>query len=494
MSVRIENQNLHVFNPATGEDIQSITITSLKEMDDILNIAKTKAEEFNFSSISHRHRLITKLRKKLVSRMDDFVEIICLETGKKSEEGITEIFTSVEHLKQAGKLSRIILTPERRRTGLLKTKRATVWYEPHGVAGIISPWNYPLILTIAPMAEALLAGNTVVLKPSEHTPLTVKLLKEIWDNATDEPDIFQVVYGAGEVGHQLVSSPNIDIICFTGSTAVGKKIAETCAPLFKPVILELGGKDPLIVMDDANLTRAADAAIWGGMSNAGQTCISIEKIFIHNSKKSEYLDLLKIRINTLKTGPDNQDDIGAITVENSHKKILSQIDEVRNSAEIIQGTLSNDSNGWFIPPTLVIDPPAESKIISEETFGPVITVQGFDNENELINNVNDSNGYGLSANIFSKNRKRALLIARKIRTGSVNINDVLTQYGIADLPFGGVGKSGIGLVHGEEGLKAFSRVKSILENRISLQTELWWYKNITLYRRVVKKIIRWFYG
>ncbi len=494
MSVRIENNTLQIFNPATKEDVGSVQITSGKEMESILNTAKTTAVEYNNSGLKFRGRLITKFRKNLVALMDDFIDIICSETGKKSEEAVTEIFTSVEHMKQAVKLSRIVLTPERRRTGLLKTKRATVWYEPFGVAGIISPWNYPLILTVTPLVEALLAGNTVVLKPSEQTPLTVKLLKDIWDEATDKPNIFQVVYGAGEVGHHLVTASQTDVICFTGSTAVGRKIAEACAPLFKPVVLELGGKDPMIVMENANLNRAADAAIWGGMSNAGQTCTSVEKLYIHSAKKDEFISKLKYRIENLKTGADDECQIGAVTVSNSREKIISQIDEVRDNANIIEGSVADDTGGWFIPPTLVIDPPDDAEIQKEETFGPVIVLEEFDNEDDLLRKINNSNGYGLSASVFSRNRKKAREIASKIHTGSVNINDVMTQYGIADLPFGGVGKSGIGKVHGEEGLKAFCRVKSILENRITMKSEFWWFDSSKSYGKWMKKFIKLFYG
>lgn len=494
MSVRIENNILNVFNPATGKDVGTIPISTINEMNAIFTASKKAAVDYNISSLHYRGRLVTKFRKQMVARMDDFIQIICDETGKKSEEAVTEIFTSVEHMKQAVKLSKVVLSPERRRTGLLKTKKATVVYEPMGVAGIISPWNYPLILTVTPLIEALLAGNTVVLKPSEQTPLTVKLLKEVWDDATNVADVFQVVYGAGGVGHHLVTTPETDVICFTGSTAVGQKIAEACAPLFKPVILELGGKDPMVVMEDAHLDRAADAAIWGGMSNAGQTCTSVEKLYIHSTRKDEFITMLKNRIEKLKTGPGDDNHVGAVTVSNSRDKILSQIDEVRGHADIIEGTVSGNNGGWFIPPTLIIDPPKTAKILKEETFGPVIIIESYDNETELIQKTNDSNGYGLSASIFTRNRKKGRKIASQIRTGAVNINDVMTQYGIADLPFGGVGKSGIGKVHGEEGLKAFSRVKSILENRFTLKSEMWWFANSKSYGRMMKKFIKWYYG
>ena len=493
MSVKIKNNILHIFNPATGEGIDSIESTSLDRVNKIIEIASEKAKKYNQSSLYERTKYINRFRKALVSRMDDFIEIICKETGKKYEEGLTEILTSAEYMKYAVKILPKALKPEKRKTGILFNKRATVFYEPYGVAGIISPWNYPLILTLTPITEALLAGNTVVLKPSEQTPLTVKLLKEVWDESSQDPDLFQVVYGTGDVGNAIVSSSKTDIICFTGSTIVGQKIAEACASLLKPAILELGGKDPMIVMEDANMNRAADAAIWGGMSNAGQTCTSIEKIYVADSQKTEFISLLKERIDNLNTGPGEDDHIGAITVENSKNKILSQIEEVKNTSEVYQGSMSNTDNGWFIPPTLILDPPEDSMVMKEETFGPVISIQSFQNEDDLSTKVNNHNGYGLSASIFTKDKDKARRIGRTISTGTINVNDVLTHYGVSDLPFGGVGRSGLGRVHGREGLRSFSKIKSLLENRFSLGLELWWYHKKELYIKLVKKFIKFYY-
>ena len=493
MSVRIEKNILHIFNPATGENVGSIESTPPDKVNEIINIASEIARTYNQSSFFERTKHINCFRKAIVSRMDDFIAIICKETGKKYEEGLTEILTSVEYMKYAAKILSKALKPSKRKTGILFNKRASIFYEPYGVAGIISPWNYPLILTVTPITEALLAGNTVVLKPSEQTPLTVKLLKEVWDESSQNQNLFQVVYGCGDVGNTIVSSNKTDIICFTGSTQIGQKIAETCASLLKPVILELGGKDPMIVMKDANMNRAADAAIWGGMSNAGQTCTSVEKIYIENSKKSEFINLLKQRIDNLKTGPNKDDHIGAITVESSKNKILSQIEEAKKTSEVYEGSIENNANGWFIPPTLIIDPPQNSMVMNEETFGPVISIHSFIDENDLLMKLNYQNSYGLSASIFTKEKNKARKIAKNISTGAINVNDVLTHYGVSDLPFGGVGKSGIGRVHGKEGLRSFSKIKSLLENKFSFSTELWWYHKKDLYIKLVKKFIKFYY-
>ena len=489
MSVRISNNIMEVFNPATGEDLTQISLTTLQDLESTLQIAKTASADYNYSSFYRRQNLMTRFRKGIVRRMDDFIETICSETGKKPVEGLMEVFISLEHLKQSSKHLYEALGKRSRRAGILKARKAWVEYEAMGVAGIISPWNYPLILTVSPLVEALLAGNAVILKPSEHTPLTTQLLKTVWDEATGRPELFQPVYGAGEVGSALVNSPQTDVICFTGSTAVGRKIAQACAPLFKPVILELGGKDPMIILEDADINRTVEAAIWGGLSNAGQTCISVEQIFAHEKIYPKIVEKLSEEIKNKKSGVGDTP-IGAISVDVSLEKIKQQINDAKLNSEVIEGSADN---GWFIPPSLVVNPPPEAKIMQEETFGPVMTIHPFQSDKEAVELANKT-GYGLSASIFGKNQRRIKSISRQVHAGVVSINDVLTHYGIADLPFGGMGLSGIGKVHGKEGLRAFSHQKSYMNNRFSLKSEFWWYKRSEKFGQVLRKWIKWQYS
>ncbi len=311
----------------------------------------------------------------------------------------------------------------------------------------------------------------------------------MWDESTERPELFQPVYGAGEIGNALVTSSFTDVICFTGSTAIGRKIAEACAPLFKPVILELGGKDPMIILDDAEIDRTVDAAIWGGLSNAGQTCISVERIFAHEKVYPEVVEKLKREIQTLTSGK-GETTIGAISVDVSLEKIRDQVSEAKNNSDVIEG---NADEGRFIPPCLVVNPPFEAKILQEETFGPVMTIHPFQSDNDAIELANKT-GYGLSASVFGKNKKRINFISRRVNAGVVSINDVLTHYGIADLPFGGKGLSGMGKVHGREGLRAFSHQKSYMDNRISFKAEFWWYKRSKKFAQVLRKLIKWQYS
>ncbi|MEE2858393.1 MAG: aldehyde dehydrogenase family protein [Candidatus Neomarinimicrobiota bacterium] len=486
MSVRISEFELNVYNPLTGDEITSIELTTNEELDEIFSKARKSSNYFNHSKFSIRKKIIKKFSKSIAAHTEDLIDTICLETGKKEIEALMEVFISLEHLRESLKNLNNSLGKKSRRSGILKTRKVWIEYEPYGVACIISPWNYPLILTMTPLIEALLAGNSVILKSSEHTPLTTKLLKKIWDDSTNHSDLLQIVYGTGEIGRKLVNSKFTDIICFTGSTTIGKMIAQDCATMFKPLILELGGKDPLIVLPDADLERTINAALWGGMSNAGQTCISVEHIFVHEAIYSKFIVELSNKIKNLSV----YENIGAVTVKSGIEKMKSLINENRDSVDIIEGECLGEH---FFPPTILINPPLDSEIMKNEIFGPIMTVNSFNSESEVIKLANMS-GYGLSASIFGKNKQKMKFIADRLKVGSICFNDVLTHYGMADLPFGGFGLSGIGKVHGKEGLRAFSMQKSYLSTKVSLKSEFWWFEKRENFGKLIKKWIKWKYS
>lgn len=492
MSCNLTENKIQVFNPSNGQNLEEISITSEDEFLQIINSSKNEKQEWNESTPGERRKIIKKFRKAIVKNMDLFIETICNETGKKPFEGMLEVYTSVEHMKHTEKLLTKIFKKKPRSVGTLLTKKAWTELQPMGIAGIISPWNYPLILTLTPVVEALAGGNVVVLKPSEQTPLTSKLLKQIWDEAIGKPNILQIVYGGGGIGSMLVNAPEIDIVCFTGSTKIGKMIAIDCAKNLKPVILELGGKDPMIVCDDAEIPRAVNAAVWGGMSNAGQTCISVERIFVAENIKDQFIEEITQKIKVLSAGDSIQSQVGSISVEAGLEKIKSQIEDSHESGKIIQGKVSS-KEGYYFPPTVVINPNENGPLMQDETFGPVVSITGFSSTENAIQLAN-STGYGLSASVFSKNNRKAKQIASKIRAGSVAINDVMTHYGIADLPFGGVGLSGIGRVHGEEGIKAFCLQKSYMTNRINLGDEMWWYSKSSKFEKLIRKFLKLYFG
>ena len=468
MSAKFENNNLIVLNPLSKEEIKSIPLSVDGEISKIIKNSKTD-DSWSLLPVHRRASLIKKFRKALVKNKNEIQNVIKSETGKIDFDITIEIFTSMEHLKQITGIAKKALKLQRRNSGLMKTKKAYVKYEPLGVAGVISPWNYPLATPLVASVEALLAGNNVVLKPSEHTPLTSLLLKDIWDKYISYENAFQILIGGANVGEQIVRSNDIDIVCFTGSTSVGKIIAKQCAETLKPCILELGGKDPMIILNDANINRAVESAVFGGLSNAGQTCISTEELYVEEKIYEDFVAKISNKIKNIRSGLNG--DYGTMIIDDNAKKVNKHIEDAQKDCEIIQG--KTDDKNSFIAPTLVLEPSEDSLIVNEETFGPVISVRKFSSTENLIKKIHKT-GYGLSSSIFGRDKKKIDKIVKKLKIGTVSINDVFTHYGIASIPFGGEGLSGMGRMHGKEGLRSLSRTKSIVVNRFSFINEIWW--------------------
>jgi len=488
-------QKIVSINPATKEEIGSVTSDAIDTLTPVFERAQTAKESWAGLRLNQRARKIRFVRKTLVAHMDELSELIAAETGKTNWEGFLEVFTTVEHMRHIGRHGPEYLRTELRSSGLFQNKRSYINYVPHGIVGIICPWNYPLILTATPVVEALMAGNTVVLKPSEVTPLTGQRMAELFHEGGIPEDVLQVVQGYGDVGAAIVDSPLTDMICFTGSVEVGRKIAVACAEKLKPLILELGGKDPIIVLEDANLERAAGAAVWGGFSNCGQTCISAERIYVVESIADQFIELVKSKTSDLKTGPDKTNgDVGALINNRQHEKVMGHIKEaVANGADVLYGGDDlSDLGGYFIAPTVLEVTNHESEIMTRETFGPEIAIMRVKDEDEAIEKANSSS-YGLSAAVFSK-KKRGQKVARRINAGSVCVNDIMTNYLVADLPFGGVGISGIGRVHGPEGLHGFSQIQAIMVDRFGMKKEPWWYPVGPGIQKLFKILTRWIYG
>jgi len=483
-------------NPATKEPVGSVKTTSLELLETTFDRAREGAKEWASLRLTQRSRKIRLARKMLVAHMDELSKLIAAETGKTNWDGFIEVFTLAEHMRHVSRHGPQHLRTEVRSPGLFQNKKCYVNYVPHGVVGIISPWNYPLILTGAPVVEALMAGNAVVLKPSEVTPLTGKLLTELFHEAGIPENVLQTVYGYGDIGAAIVESPKTDMICFTGSVDVGRKIGIACAEKLKPAVLELGGKDPMIVLEDANLERAAGAAVWGGFSNCGQTCISTERIYVVEKVADKFIELTKAKTEELSTGANkNEDEIGALVSEDQHEKVMAHINQaIESNAEVVSGGENLLSlGGYFIKPTVLEVRDDHTDIMQRETFGPEICIMRVKDETEAIEKANASL-YGLSASVFTKNKKRGQKIARQIRAGSVCVNDIMTNYITADLPFGGVGISGIGRVHGPEGLKSFCQTQAVLVDRFGLKKEPWWYPMNKNFQSFFRKFTKVFYG
>jgi succinate-semialdehyde dehydrogenase/glutarate-semialdehyde dehydrogenase len=343
------------------------------------------------------------------------------------------------------------------------------------VVGVISPWNYPFFLAWNPVIHAIAAGCTVVVKPSEVTATVGEALAELFGNAGLPDGVVEVVHGGADVGAAIVEG--VDMVSFTGSPATGRKVAAAAAERLVPAVLELGGKDAMVVLDDADVRRAARAAVWGSMVNAGQTCVAVERVYavssIHDRFLAEVLDL----VDKLSAGSGDTTDIGPISHAPQVTVIQRHLTEASEAgARIVRGGDRHDAAlgcAW-IEPTVVVGVDHTMALMREETFGPVLAVMRVPNEAAALELANDS-PFGLHGSVWSQDERRAIDFAKRMRTGSVAVNDVLANIYIPSLPFGGVGESGYGSNVGPEGLRAFCYQQTITSNRITLPREVWWY-------------------
>jgi aldehyde dehydrogenase (NAD+) len=342
-------------------------------------------------------------------------------------------------------------------------------YQPMGVVGVIGPWNYPVFTPMGSIAYALAAGNAVVFKPSEHTPAIAAWLAAAWRAAVpDAADVFQVVTGFGETGAALCRA-GVDKLAFTGSAPTGRRVMATCAETLTPVLLELGGKDAMIVAEDADLVAAADAAVWGGLSNAGQTCIGIERVYVAAPVYDAFVAEVGRQVEKLRAGSDEEASYGPMTMP-------AQADVVRRHVQAATAAgarplTGGPVEGRLVPPTVLLGVPEDNPAVREETFGPTLTITPVRDAEEALERANSS-PYGLGGSVFSRNRARALDLARRMRSGMTAVNSALTFAAVPTLPFGGVGDSGFGRIHGADGLKEFTRAKAITRQRVALPVNL----------------------
>ena len=346
---------------------------------------------------------------------------------------------------------------------------------PRGVVLVISPWNYPMQLAMVPMLSALASGNTVILKPSEVTPLVGKCIEDLFIKAGFPEGVVQVAHGGKEVGAAFTTSKP-DYIFFTGSVRTGKTIQQVAANDLIPTTLELGGKDPMIVFADAHLERAAKGAAWAAFTNSGQVCMSAERLYVEKTIYPEFLSLLKKEIRFLKQGTDEDADVGSMTFPAQIQIVKDQLeDAMSNGAKLVTGQSPEEwENGMFLPLTVVTNVNHEMKIIQEESFGPLLPVIPFESEEEVIRLANDT-VYGLNASVWTKDKEKARRVASKLISGAVVINDAIISFANHGLPFGGAKQSGIGRYHGDAGLRIFCHEKAIVEDNGRKKSEIHWY-------------------
>jgi succinate-semialdehyde dehydrogenase/glutarate-semialdehyde dehydrogenase len=452
-------------------------------------VARARLAQRAWGALSHRQRAqrMRALREVLVRRADEVIETIHAETGKPRVEALGhEVMVVASLIRTYEKRAPWVLRPRGVGTGILVTKRGTKLYEPYGVVGVISPWNFPFSLPAIPTVSALFAGNAVVLKPSEVTPRTGALLGVLVREALpDHPDLVQVIGGGGAEGAALVAS-GVDKIAFIGSPATARRVLAGAAETLTPVVIELGANDVAIVCDDADPERAAAGIVWGAMSNAGQVCMSTERALVAASIYDRFAEALAREVGRLRTGGEGDVDVGPLIYPPQRRVIDAVVEDARgHGARIIQAPVPAAAGERVYPPTLLLDAHKRMRLHEEETFGPVLAVTPVRDDDEALRIAN-SGRYGLNATVWTRSAKRGRRIARRLDAGSVMVNDALVNFGLSELPYGGVKESGYGRLQGDEGLLEFARVKAVAETRLAMRRELLWFP----YRPATYRLLR----
>jgi acyl-CoA reductase-like NAD-dependent aldehyde dehydrogenase len=421
-------------DPATGEPVGRFPVHGEGAVRSTVDRARPAAAWWDGLGFARRAERLDAWRVHLAGRIAELAELIHREGGKPVDDGVIEIVTTIEHLRWAPANARRVLGPRKVRSGLLTANHAaTLEYQPYGVVGVIGPWNYPVFTPMGSIVYALSAGNAVVFKPSEYTPAVGAWLVDSLAHVVPEQPVLQLVTGAGETGAALCRS-GVDKIAFTGSTATAKRVMATCAQTLTPVLLECGGKDALVVDADADVAAAANAALWGGMANAGQTCIGIERVYAVDAVYDSFVAALTERAAALRPGEDREAAYGPATMPAQLDVIRRHVtDALERGARAVVGGLDS-IRPPYVAPVVLVDVPEDAPAVREETFGPTLTVTRVADVDEAVEKAN-ATGYGLGAAVFS--RARGEEIARRIRSGMASVNSVLSYAGVATLPFGG---------------------------------------------------------
>ena len=478
-------------DPRTGE------VVAYHQVDDEVAVraavarAETAAEWWRALGFAQRRRRLLSWCSALARQVDELAELICAETGKPRDDARLECVLVIAHLDWAARNAERVLRRRRMRSGLLMVHEASsVGYEPYGVIGVIGPWNYPAHTPMGSIGYALAAGNAVVFKPSELTPGVGQALAESLAVVVGEQPILQVVTGFGETGAALCRA-GVNKLAFTGSSATARKVMATCAETLTPVVIECGGTDALLVDADADLAAAADAAVWGAMANAGQTCVGVERVYVVDKVAASLTELIVDRTRRLRVGGEPTADLGPITKPDQVEVIRDHLADALacGGTALVGGAKS--VRPPFVGPVVLAGVPETSTAVTEETFGPTITVHQVANLDEAVRRINTGR-YGLGAAVFS--RSRGPEIAGRLRCGMVAVNSVVSYAAVPSLPFGGVGDSGFGRIHGADGLREFSRSKAITRRRFRPVVEFLTFDRPAWAVRLLLRIVRVLYG
>lgn len=475
-------------DPATGAVVGTHPIHDATHVRSVVERAQVEAEWWRSLGFDGRKKELARWRKTVARRMDELTALMSQETGKPRGDAILEAALGIDHLAWAGSHAEKVLKRRSVSPGLLMVNQAaSVEYRPLGVVGVIGPWNYPFFTPMGSIAYALAAGNAVVFKPSEFTPGIGEWLARTFQEVVGRP-VLQVVTGFGETGAALCAA-GVDKVAFTGSTATGKRVMAACAETLTPVVIEAGGKDALIVDEDAEIAEAADAALWGACTNAGQTCAGVERVYVHERVYDAFLDELVTRAKRLSATAGGQ--VGPITMPKQVDIIRRHIDDAiaRGARAVVGGPEGVGER--FVQPTVLVDVPEDAAAVQEETFGPTATVTKVRDMDEAVALANGTR-YALGSTVFSK--ARGMEIAERLRAGMTAINGVISFAGVPALPFGGVGDSGFGRIHGADGLREFTYPHAIARQRFKPAIALTTFERTGKEDRQLTRVVRGLYG
>jgi succinate-semialdehyde dehydrogenase/glutarate-semialdehyde dehydrogenase len=472
-----ETRTIRVLSPANGTLVGEAPVVDAAGVRAAVARAKKAQEAWGLLPVEERCARVLLFRDALVSRAEELVDVLVRECGKPRHEALLhEVLTLVSVASWYAEHGPRLLAPEEPPAYLLKHRRAVIHHRPRGVIGIISPWNYPLTIPLGDAVAALVTGSAVVIKPSEVTPLIALKAKEIWDATGQNPDLLQIVPGHGDTGAALIGA-GIQKLVFTGGVETGRRVAAACGERLVPCVMELGGKAPLLACADADLERTANAIVYGGFANSGQICISVERVYAHESIHDALVDRVAEKVTLLRQGDSSRGDVdvGAIIFRKQIEVAERHIaDAVEKGARVRAGGHRVAGPGQFFEPTVLDQCDHRMTVMTEEIFGPIVPFMRVASEEEALGLAN-SLPLGLNAYVFTKDRERGERLAERVEAGGVLVNDVFSNYSV-EVPFGGVKNSGYGRVHGEEALRQMAETRLVTVDRIpSLDRDPHWY-------------------